>query len=336
VIYDNEVEVLIPPQNVENPAQLKKMVHRIRAGGSTALYGGVKEGAEQLRKFSSSHNINRIILLSDGLANVGPSLPSDLARLGRDLKHDGINVSTVGVGDDYNENLMVALAEASAANYYYVKDAEMLPKIFGEELGQIQNIIARNLRVIITLPDGIEPVEIIGSPEIRFENRRAEFTLGEFYGSQKRCLLVRCRVADQPRDEMRVGSIDLVYRDEAKGTESHQNAVASVKFTDKREESDLSLNKNVAAQSALAKNAEVRAKALELQDAGKPAEAAKLLRVQAGVNAATGATLGNSKLTSEVKSLNSAADALDKDGSFDSRTRKSFQYENYNQSKQKQ
>ena len=336
VIFDDQIEVLIPPQNVEDPEGLKKIVHRIRARGSTALYGGVKAGAEQLKKFSSSHNINRIILLSDGLANVGPSSSSDLARLGRDLRLNGISVSTVGVGDDYNENLMVALAEASAANYYYVKDAEMLPKIFSNELGQIQNIIARNLKIIINLPAGVEPVEVIGCPEIRFENRRAEFAMGEFYGAQKRCLLVRCRVNDQPRDEMRVGTVDLVYHNESTGNETRQNAVASVKFTDQREESDKSLNKEVATQSALAKNAATRAKALELQDAGKTAEAAKLLRAQAADNVADAPVLNSKKLTSEISSLNNAADLLDKKGSFDSATRKAFHYENYNQAKQKE
>ena len=336
VIYDNQIEVLISPQNVKNPEELKKRIHQIHAGGSTALYGGVKEGAEQLRKFSNSHAINRIILLSDGLANVGPSSPGDLAKLGHSLRIEGISVSTVGVGDDYNENLMVALAESSAANYYYVKDAELLPKIFGEELGQIQNIIARNLRVIINIPEGVEPLEIIGCPEIHFENHRAEFTMGEFYGAQKRSLLVRCRVSEGSHNEMRVGNVDLVYHDEAKDHESKQNAVADVKFTDNQEESDRSLNKDVAAESALAENAVTRAKALELQDSGKSSEAAKLLRAQAAGNAVNAPALGNAKLTSEIESLNRAADLLDAKGSFDSSARKSFQYENYKQSKQKQ
>ena len=66
----------------------------------------------------------------------GRAGPSDLARLGRELRGDGIAVSTIGLGDDYNEDLMTALAEASNANYYYVKDAEKLPGIFAQELGE--------------------------------------------------------------------------------------------------------------------------------------------------------------------------------------------------------
>ena len=79
-----------------------------------------------------------------------------------------------------------------------------------------------------------------------------------------------------------------------------------------------------------------RAKALELQDSGKSSEAAKLLRAQAAGNAVNAPALGSAKLTSEIESLNRAADLLDAKGSFDSSARKSFQYENYKQSKQKQ
>lgn len=76
-------------------------------------------------KYLSAKQINRAILLSDGLANVGPSSTRDLRRLGRELSRRGIAVTTIGVGDDYNEDLMAGLAEASDANYYYVGDTEL-------------------------------------------------------------------------------------------------------------------------------------------------------------------------------------------------------------------
>ena len=73
---------------------------------------------------------------------------ADIAALGRDLRRDGIAVSTVGLGDDYNEDLMTALAEASNANYYYVRDAEHLVRVMstspsylrGADDGQVKNL----------------------------------------------------------------------------------------------------------------------------------------------------------------------------------------------------
>ena len=135
VIYDDRTELLVPPQRVGSRSDreaIKERIEQIRPGGSTALYAGVKLSAEQVRKFQKGDRVNRVILVSDGIANVGPSKTSDLSRLGRELRQEGIGVTTIGVGDDYNEDLMTALAESSHGNYYYVRDAEKLPEIIAE------------------------------------------------------------------------------------------------------------------------------------------------------------------------------------------------------------
>src|SRR6202008_1808042 len=106
-----ETDLLIPPERVggrDHREDLKARIHRIQPGGSTALHAGVVLGAKQVRRFFENERVNRVILLSDGLANGGPSSPSDLSRLGRERRGDGIAVSTVGLGDDYNEDLMTA------------------------------------------------------------------------------------------------------------------------------------------------------------------------------------------------------------------------------------
>src|SRR3954451_8548869 len=158
VTYDDQTDLLIPPERVggrDHREELKARIHRIQAGGSTALHAGVVLGAKQVRSFFAKERVNRVILLSDGIANVGPSSSSDLARLGRELRSEGIAVSTIGLGDDYNEDLMTALAEASNANYYYVKDAEKLPDVFRQELGSARSLLARGVTIRINAPDGV-------------------------------------------------------------------------------------------------------------------------------------------------------------------------------------
>src|SRR5207244_1013777 len=75
------------------------------------------------------------------------------------------SVSTIGVGDDYNEDLMAGLAEASDANYYYVKDAEKLPEIFAKELGSLLTVAAREIRLEVTCPADVHPLGFIGRSE---------------------------------------------------------------------------------------------------------------------------------------------------------------------------
>ena len=143
-------------------------------------------GAKQVRRYFEKERVNRVILLSDGIANVGPSSTSALAGLGRELRGDGIAVSAVGLGDDYNEDLMTALAEASNANYYYVKDAEKLPGIFAQESGVARSLLARNIVIRIQAPDGVRLKEIVGRPDITCGDRMVEIKMPELFGSEKR------------------------------------------------------------------------------------------------------------------------------------------------------
>src|SRR5262249_37947209 len=99
VIYDNETELLVPPERVggsRHREELKSTIARIRPRGGTALHAGVPLAAGQVRRNLDKERVNRVILLSDGLANVGPSRASDLATLGRQLREDGIGVTTIG------------------------------------------------------------------------------------------------------------------------------------------------------------------------------------------------------------------------------------------------
>src|SRR5450756_482134 len=191
VIYSDEARVLVPAQRVEDKEALRARIEGIEAGGSTALYAGVKTGARQIQEYFSSKRINRVILLSDGLANVGPSSTHDLCGLGHELAESGIAVTTIGVGDDYNEDLMAGLAEASDANYYYVRDTEKLPEIFAKELGELLSVAARDVRIEIICPDGVQPLGFIGRAE-RFENQRASVSLSQF----TTCLLYTSDAAD--------------------------------------------------------------------------------------------------------------------------------------------
>ena len=335
VQFDDQVDVLIPAQPVEDKERLKEVVNRIVPGGSTALYAGVQEGAHQLRKYFDEKNVNRVILVSDGIANVGPSSPSELAELGRELREKDSSVTTVGLGDDYNEDVMASIAEASGANYYYVKDAEKLPGIFEKELGEVKNAVAQNIEIIIELPDGVEPIEIVGMPDVHFEGNKATIRLGSFYASQHRDLLVRCRVKSPQGDSAEIGRVHVAYAAPGDGKDCQSDAVAVVKFTDQQGDSEKSVNASVATQVALTENAATRQRALELQDAGKYKDAADLLKAQAGADAKLAPALKNDKLATEAAALGSVAGQLDADTPMGNEQRKAFQYENYNQANQK-
>src|SRR6185436_270527 len=86
VVFDHEVHTLVPADCVGNRRDLEARIRSITARGNTAIYGGVTQGAAELRKHLEDRRYtHRMLLLSDGLANVGPVQPEDFARLGSSL-----------------------------------------------------------------------------------------------------------------------------------------------------------------------------------------------------------------------------------------------------------
>jgi Ca-activated chloride channel family protein len=332
VTYDNETNVLIEPQRVgnrDNREELKARIHRIQPGGSTALHAGVVLGARQVRQKFEKERVNRVILLSDGIANVGPSRTSDLASLGRELRSDGISVSTVGLGDDYNEDLMTALAEASNANYYYVKDAEKLPGIFAQELGASRSLLARSVVIRINAPEGVRLKEIIGRPEIEVRDRIVEIKMPEFFGAEKRRFLVRCEADSNVADAIEAAQVELNYANADGAAAPAQRAAAKVAFTDEQKKADDSIRPDVAREQSIAQNRIAKEMAVKLADEGKAKDAAELLRKQAAVNAAAPAAAQVPGLALENQKLEAAADELASAGRLDKSRRKAMQFENY-------
>jgi len=329
VIFSDDARVIVPAQRVEDKDALKDKIESIRAEGSTALYAGVKTGSSQIEEYLSSKRINRVILLSDGLANVGPSTPRDLRRLGSQLAERGISVTTIGVGDDYNEDLMAGLAEASDANYYYVKDTETLPEIFAKELGDLLRVAARDVRIEIICPDGVKPLGFIGRTE-KFEHQKAVVTLSQFTPGQNRYLFLRCRIDGDQSD---VANVNVNYTDELDGSISRNaSGIAKINFTDNQDESEKSVDHAVFAQKELMLTAVAKDEAMAQADSGNYQAAAQILsRQNATLNAAYGGAPASvqMQIRAETNYLNDFSGQLNQ-GSYNGSTRKAMQQQSYN------
>lgn len=335
VIYDDQVEVLIAPQRVKDKEDMKHEISRIREGGSTALYAGVEKGAAQLRKYFDSEKVNRIVLLSDGLANVGPSSPSQLAKLGKELRAEGFGISTIGLGDDYNEDLMTALAEASHGNYYYVKDAEKLPGIFRDELGTVKNTVARNVKLTITFPEGVKPKGVLGEASLSIKGQTLTIPLAELYGSQTRRFLISCEAPAIDAMEIELARVEITYDDSETGKPSSESRSAKISQTTDSAKVEKSIRPDVASKVAITRNRLAKEEAVKLSDAGKPKEAASVLLRQASANASLPAAAQSALLKNDDRELKSKAEELQISGSLSKGSRKQIQYENYQDKTQK-
>jgi len=282
VIFDDRIETLIPATRIAgNTDYIAKRISQITSRGNTALYAGVSQGASEIRKnIDNSRYAHRIILLSDGQANTGPSTPDDLARLGVALMKEGISVTTVGLGLNYDEDLMARLALKSDGNTYFAENARDLARIFDAELGDVLNIVARRAVVTIEFPAGVRPIRFVGR-EGSIHGQNAELTLNQIYGGQEKFALIE---VETPRErsgaEREIARAQVTFEDAIANKPATLNAASRARFSDDKTAVLQSGNQRLQAEYADNRFAEAREKSIALADAGQPAEAAAALQTE--------------------------------------------------------
>lgn len=318
VVYESGIEVVVPASRLgERRSEIRRLIERIETGGSTALYGGVEEGSRQLREFLDRERINRVLLLSDGIANVGPSDNRSIADLGKRIAREGMSVTTIGLGSDYNETLMTALAEASDANYYHIADVETLPEVFRKELGELQSVIAREVIIEIRCPEGVRPIRFLGRPgELGSQAETVSFATVS--GGQKRELYLECLI-----DETSVGTINeiatvaLRYSDAVSNRKvGSQPVPVVVGYTEDVTLVEKSVDRGIRAEAAIFENAVATENAIALADQGNaPAsravldtQIAKLREVQTSAPAPQQAAIQR-----ELEGISKAREELESD-----------------------
>ncbi|MCG8550447.1 MAG: VWA domain-containing protein [Desulfobacterales bacterium] len=328
VTYDTEVATLVPAQSVKETGSIIYAIKSIEAGGSTALFGGVSQGAAEIRKNVEGDYVHRVVLLSDGIANVGPSNPSDLGRLGAGLFKENISVTTVGVGTDYNEDLMAQLAQKSDGNTYFAESGTDLPRIFAAELGNVLNVVAKQVVVDITLPSGIEPVEIIGR-EGRIRGNRIELSMNQLYGGQEKFALVEVRMDGQKEgSSVEIAKADVSYQDPFSMKILGAQAKATARFSRNKAKIEASTNTQVVKDYQLNLNALAQEKAIELSDQGKTKEAARELRRSAAALKGFAGKYNDKQALEEAQEAEVQADVLETQG-MSKKSRKELRTKSY-------
>ena len=191
VNYDDRIEVTSPSEPVKNKEVLRKKVNALFDRGSTNLTGGMMEGFEQVKSTKREGYVNRVLLLTDGLANVGITDPQEMKRLVEQrYKQEGIALSTFGLGADYNEDLLTMLAEMGRANYYFIASADKIPDIFANELKGLLSVVAQNALVEVNFPSNLECVKVYGYP---FDSKKNSVTIrfNDVYANDQKGILLK-------------------------------------------------------------------------------------------------------------------------------------------------
>lgn len=314
VVYDTNIHTIVPAQNARDIQGIINIIQQIRAGGSTALFGGVSQGASEIRKNLGNEYVHRIVLLSDGLANVGPKMPSDLGRLGAALIKENISVTTIGVGIDYNEDLMAQLSQKSDGNTYFVESGFDLPRIFAAELGDVLNVVAKKVKVTITLPDNITAVNIIGR-EGRIKGNKIEIYMNQLYGGQEKYALVEVNIpASISGSRIKIARADVSYENPFNQKQENVSGTSYAFFSNDSKQVAGSSNLDVIREYQLNLNALAQEKAIALSDKGKKKEAVKELKQSAARLKSLGTIYWDQKMLKQAEDVEIQARMIKDEG----------------------
>jgi len=150
---------------------VQTILRGIHSRGSTALHPGWVEGGLQVSQHLDPQAINRVILFTDGQANVGERRPEVLAAQAGELAARGVGTTTMGVGDDYEETLLTAMAEQGDGNFYHLEGPAQFETFFGLELEGLSRLVGRRVSL------GLEPARGV---RVRIRNHLAPTGTGRF------------------------------------------------------------------------------------------------------------------------------------------------------------
>jgi Ca-activated chloride channel family protein len=297
ITYDSTVNVLVPATKLSDRSSLYAAINRIEAGGNTALFAGVSKGADEIRKFAGNDKVNRIILLSDGLANVGPSSPSDLAQLGSSLTREGITVSTIGLGLGYNEDLMTQLSSRGGGSHYFAEKATDLAAMFEREFRRTLSIVAQEVVVRIICVPGVRPVRVLGR-EAEIAGQQVTAMLDQVYSESEKYVILEVELpAREDGSELHVASVDASYTNMKTKAPDKSSARVLARFTKSAADVDANTDRDamVAAVEQIA--TEKSQAAMKLRDEGKVEEARTVLMQNSGYLASNASKFRSDKLS---------------------------------------
>jgi Ca-activated chloride channel family protein len=185
VVYDDVIDVVVESTRASREARHNALdrLRAIDARGSTNLAEGWLRGSEQIATNLSADGVNRVLLLTDGLANVGITDRDELARHAGELRARGVTTSTFGVGDDFDEALLEAMATAGGGHFYYVEHAQQIPDHITSEVGETLEVVAREVTIELTAPEAVH-VEAISPHAATTRGNRTTVSVGDLVSSQ--------------------------------------------------------------------------------------------------------------------------------------------------------
>lgn len=274
VVYDDGVDTVVPPQSVNNKNSLKDAIRRVRVGGITNLSGGWLKGCEHVKNGLDAEKINRVLLLTDGHANMGIQDPKVLVSTSAKKAEEGITTTTLGFAQGFNEDLLIGMARAANGNFYFIQSIDEATEVFNIELDTLRAVAGQNLAVTLELAPGVSLVDTLSLAQI--SGNKVE--LGELYEGEDKLLglklsLPAAQVGSLPVMKLHY-SADVINNGAIAKTSGTVDIVARVGTV---EEAAIASSSNIILELSHLSIAKAKETALNLAEQGKHTEGEQVL-----------------------------------------------------------
>jgi len=225
--FADEAYTIVPAQQVTDGVGIRKAIELIYEGGGTNLAAGIQQGIHEVGSRKYPNHIKRLVLLSDGHATIGIKAPNALKQYASKASHQNISLSAIGLGLDFNEELLLALADEGGGTYGFVEHPRNLQTAFQDELSRTKAIVSRGTNILIKPSPDVEILEFIGWNATKTEEGW-NVHVGDFYAGDKRKIVVKVRVrSDSTEGPVLISTVQANYFDLLDGKASVEEALAN-------------------------------------------------------------------------------------------------------------
>jgi Ca-activated chloride channel family protein len=277
-IYDDQVETIFPSGNMneDNKLTARQALSRVRSGSSTNLAGGWLRGCEQAAKAENGQTVNRTLLLTDGLANVGERNPAQLGRHARQLFLRGVSTSCFGVGHGYDEHLLETMSNNGGGNFHFLETMNAIPLVFEREFEELTHTSLRDTVIIIKLHEHIH-AEVSAGYQVERVPGELKIPLGNLYAGKPMSVFVQLNF-EKGIETGRINiPVTIQGRDEADNPLTAQGEL-EINPVPAREEKSTAEDKPLMERFAAVDMADKANEALKLEKAGDRAGAHRIMQ----------------------------------------------------------
>ncbi|MDF1499687.1 MAG: VWA domain-containing protein [Anaerolineales bacterium] len=283
VAYDEQVEVPFPHTNAKNKDVVRSAIDGLTSRGTTNLSGGWLQGCQFVSEALNEKQVNRVLLLSDGLANQGVTEPVQLEAMARQKRAAGVTTTTMGVGRDFNEDLLSRMAAEGGGAFYFIDNPDQAPSIFQEELQDLNRVVGQNLTIAIKSESPVRAVQQLYDFPMEQHAGELTYRLGDIYAEEQRYQVFELTLAPLEKGTVKLGTIRVAFDAiDEEGVEHEESAYELSVEAKESGEIEVALpNVDVQKLALIQKAARAREKAVEFADRREFKQAAEALRAAA-------------------------------------------------------